>query len=85
MDLTEDQDLGRKFDWVQSLEVGEHIPPEKTSVFVNNLVKHAKNGIILSWAIPGQNGFSHINNKANSEVIEMLKAYNFVFDAAETK
>ena len=34
LDLVEMQDLKRKFDWVQSLEVGEHIPPAKTAVLV---------------------------------------------------
>ena len=41
-------------DWVMSLEVGEHIPPNTTSQFIKTLVRHAKKGIILSWAIPGQ-------------------------------
>ena len=65
LDLTAEQDLGRKFDWVQSLEVGEHIPPAKTDMYVKNLVKHASKGIVLSWAIVGQGGFAHINNKNN--------------------
>ena len=65
LDLTEKHDLGRKYDWVQSLEVGEHIPPEKTATFVDNLARHAEKGIVISWAIIGQNGFYHVNNKAN--------------------
>jgi hypothetical protein len=41
IDLTEILDLGKKYDWVQSFEVGEHIPPAKTTVFVENLLRHA--------------------------------------------
>jgi len=26
-------------------------------VFIENLAKNAKNGIFMSWAIPGQGGF----------------------------
>ena len=69
LDLTQEQDLGRTFDWVQSFEVGEHIPEAKISMYVKNLVKHATKGMILSWAVIGQGGFNHINNKDNQEVI----------------
>ena len=55
------QDLGKQFDWVQSFEVGEHIPPKSTEIYIDNLVRHARNGLVLSWAIVGQGGFHHIN------------------------
>lgn len=61
MDLTVPQYLGRQFDWVQSFEVGEHIPADKSEIYVDLLTKHAKKGIIISWAIPSQGGFGHIN------------------------
>lgn len=59
------QDLGRKFDWVQSFEVGQHIPDDKVHNYVDTLTKHAKKGIIMSWAIRSQGGFEHINQKDN--------------------
>jgi hypothetical protein len=40
-------------DFILSLEIGEHIPPETTDTFLNLLDKHVKYGIILSWGIPG--------------------------------
>lgn len=43
-------------EWVISLEVGEHIPAEFESVFIQNIKQHAKNGVILSWSVEGQGG-----------------------------
>lgn len=37
-------DLGRRFDWVMSIEVGEHIPVESEDVFMDNVIKHACKG-----------------------------------------
>lgn len=45
--------------------MGEHIPPAKTDIFVDNLVKHAKKGVFLTWGVVGQGGFGHINQKNN--------------------
>jgi hypothetical protein len=33
------------------------------SVYLDNVFRHAREGIILSWAVPGQDGLSHVNNK----------------------
>jgi tryptophanyl-tRNA synthetase len=51
-DLTRPRYLGKTFDWVTCFEVGEHIPPKYERIFVENLVRHAKEGIIISWALP---------------------------------
>jgi hypothetical protein len=32
-------------------------------VYLDNIFRLAKEGIILSWAVPEQGGLSHINNK----------------------
>lgn len=69
IDLTEPQRLPKKYDWVQSFEVGEHIPKDKTIIFVENIVRHATKGVLLSWGVIGQEGYYHINNKSNKEVI----------------
>jgi cyclopropane fatty-acyl-phospholipid synthase-like methyltransferase len=68
LDLSEEIDLGVCFDWVISLEVGEHIPEIFEQNFINNLHKHNKNGIILSWAVPGQGGTGHCNEKSNDYI-----------------
>lgn len=73
------------YDWVLCLEVGEHIPQEFEKVFLDNLDKLNKNGIILSWAVPGQGGDGHINCQTNEEVISKLKDYGYEFRPDESR
>ena len=61
-DLSKPIRLGRRFDLVQSLEVGEHIPASKAEVFIDNLVAHG-NVILFSAAVPGQGGEFHVNEQ----------------------
>jgi hypothetical protein len=56
-------DLGRQFDLVQSLEVGEHIEKRASDIFVDTLVRHARRYILFSAAPPGQGGEYHINEQ----------------------
>jgi SAM-dependent methyltransferase len=62
-ELSTPVDLGRKFDLVQSLEVGEHIATSASDTFVANIVRHARNLILFSAAPPGQGGEFHINEQ----------------------
>lgn len=61
-DLSKPFDLGRRFDMIVSLEVAEHIRPEATEVFVDNLCRHA-DAILFSAATPGQGGLHHVNER----------------------
>lgn len=61
-DLEAPIDLGRRFDMVISLEVGEHLPEASSASFVETLCRHA-NLILFSAAIPGQGGQWHINER----------------------
>ena len=56
-------DLGRQFDLVQSLEVGEHIEESASDIFADSLARHARRYILFSAAPPGQGGEYHINEK----------------------
>ena len=58
LDLTLPQYGLPLYDWVMSLEVAEHIPADFQAVYVDNINRHAKEGIVLSWARPGQGGYS---------------------------
>ncbi|KAK7004452.1 hypothetical protein BgiMline_005973, partial [Biomphalaria glabrata] len=40
------------YDWILSIEVAEHIPAKFEEIYLDNLVRHAREGIILSWAVP---------------------------------
>ncbi|XP_046567510.1 uncharacterized protein LOC124275871 [Haliotis rubra] len=68
------------YDWIISLEVAEHIPAKYEDVFIDNIVRHAKKGIVLSWAIPGQVGLQHINNRPLAYVQKLLSSKGFDTD-----
>lgn len=61
-DISKCFDLGRTFDLVQCLEVGEHIPERCSNVLVDNLVRHGKR-ILFSAATRGQGGENHVNEQ----------------------
>jgi len=56
------------FDWVMSLEVGEHLPKQFEDIFINNLHNNNKYGIVLSWAFEGQGGHGHFNERNNGYI-----------------
>jgi SAM-dependent methyltransferase len=62
VDLAHPFDLGRKFDFVQSLEVGEHLPPSASAGFVESITHHG-DVVLFSAALPGQGGTQHINER----------------------
>jgi len=77
-DLTNNLQLDCEY--VQSFEVGEHIPIEKMETFINNICMTAKKGVIISWAVEGQGGDGHINERNNDYIIEQFMKRNFIFD-----
>lgn len=77
LDLSTEFDLGKKYDCVLSLEVGEHIPKEYEWTFIQNIIKHASNFVILSWAIPGQGGHGHVNCVDNSYIKNIFENLGF--------
>ena len=50
------------------LEVLEHIPGEHESIVLDNVVRPALEGVVLSWATPGQGGYFHVNEKSAKSV-----------------
>jgi SAM-dependent methyltransferase len=79
-DLSEPLDLGKKFDWVMSLEVGEHLPPQFEQIFIENLDHHNMCGIVLSWALQGQGGKGHFNERNNDYIKSIMAQYGYVND-----
>ena len=80
LDLSRAVDLDHQFDWVMSLEVGEHLPKIYETIFIENLVRHTKNGLILSWAIKGQGGTGHFNEQNNDYVKEIFAKLGWIND-----
>tara|TARA_B110000444_G_scaffold261027_1_gene310574 strand:- start:145 stop:879 length:735 start_codon:yes stop_codon:yes gene_type:complete len=77
IDLSKDFYLGKKFDWVISLEVGEHLPPKYEDIYINNLHKHTSKGIIMSWAVPRQGGDGYVNERDNSYIRSKFEALGY--------
>lgn len=84
-DLSVPFDLGKQFECVMSLEVGEHIPKWGEETFFNNLVVHAQNLIILSWALVGQNGDGHVNCQDNPYILDQMGARGFQIDMVSSE
>jgi len=54
--------LQKKFDLCSSLEVAEHLTPERAETFVKDLCSFS-DIVLFSAAIPGQTGVNHINEQ----------------------
>jgi len=59
------------------MEVLEHIPAEYEHVVLDNIVRAAGHGIVLSWAPPGQPGYGHVNNKPMTYVKQAITNRGF--------
>ena len=90
MDLTQphpaDERPCVKGDWVLSLEVAEHIPPEFTDHFVRNLRCSCAVGAVVSWARPHQTGgLGHVNTKTQDDAIAAMARWGFKVDQDATR
>ncbi len=85
LDLSKPFYLKKKFDAVLSLEVGEHIPAEFEQQFIDNICKHAKKNLVISWAIEGQGGSGHVNCKNNDYIIEQIVDRGFKYNAKNSQ
>jgi hypothetical protein len=76
MDFSQPVIIG-KFDLVLCLEVGEHVPKEYEQTFINNICKASKKWICMSWGVPGQPGYGHVNNQSNDYIRCEIKRRGF--------
>lgn len=67
----------KNFDLTISSEVAEHIDPQDTETFMDNLTSFS-DVILFSAAIPGQGGTHHVNEQWPSYWIEKFSARGFV-------
>jgi SAM-dependent methyltransferase len=70
-------DLGRQYDLVQCLEVGEHIENSASEILAENLARHARRYILFSAAPPGQGGQHHINEQPYEFWRQMFETRGF--------
>ena len=73
-----------KWDWVLSLETGEHIPIEYENQFIHNLDILNDLGIILSWAVEGQGGDGHVNCRNNDYIIKRFGELGYYYSEKNT-
>ena len=69
---------------VLCLEVGEHIPPKHEQQFLENLNNMCDRRLILSWAIPGQGGHHHVNEKTNEYIIKRMEGFGLYLNHGDT-
>ena len=79
LDLSKEFNLNKKFDYVISLEVAEHIPKEYEEIYVDNLIRHTEYHLIISWAIKGQGGGGHVNEQDEDYVLNLYKKKGMVY------
>ena len=75
-DLSAPLHLERKFDLAISLEVAEHLPPERADGFVAELAG-AADFVLFSAAIPFQGGYGHVNEQWQSYWAERFARRGF--------
>ena len=85
LDLTLPQYGIPVYDWIISLEVAEHIPQQHEHTFIDNIIRHAKEGVVLSWAKPGQGGFKHVNNRPFEYVEKLFEGLGFKHSPVESQ
>eukprot|EP01062_Namystynia_karyoxenos_P033986 TRINITY_DN2492_c0_g1_i5.p2 TRINITY_DN2492_c0_g1~~TRINITY_DN2492_c0_g1_i5.p2 ORF type:complete len:304 (+),score=102.50 TRINITY_DN2492_c0_g1_i5:68-913(+) len=71
-------------DWVMCLEVAEHVPAAHEDALLDNMHRHNTKGLVLSWAVPGQDGRGHVNERPNDYVVNKLARLGYRLDAAGT-
>jgi len=85
LDLSNPFDLEECFDFVLSFEVGEHIPIQYEQSYLDNLCRHAHRAVIVSWAVPGQGGHGHVNERPNSYLIQEFLKRGFQYGKTQSK
>ncbi|SOV74237.1 conserved Plasmodium protein, unknown function [Plasmodium sp. gorilla clade G3] len=74
------------FDYVLCLNVGEYIPKKKEEIFLKNLDRLNDKGIIISWDKPNSFNIGTINEKAETEILDIfLNNYNYIYDEKNSK
>jgi hypothetical protein len=83
-DLAMPFSLGQKGSLI-CLEVLEHIPAEFESNAIDNVENHCDDYLFMSWAVPGQGGHGHFNEKSFEDVVALFNSRGFEFMPEETR
>lgn len=66
------------YDWIICLEVAEHVPKIYENILIENIHRNNRKGVILSWAVEGQDGLGHVNCQNNEYVKTKFKHLGYV-------
>lgn len=83
-DLTQPVGWNPPAQWAMFIEVGEHIPAQYEHIALDNVARAATDGLIVSWAYPGQRGRDHINCREEAWVVRQLGERGWQLDAEKT-
>jgi SAM-dependent methyltransferase len=75
--LDEPLPIDRRFDLAISLEVAEHLPPEKAAGFVAELTRLAP-VVLFAAAVPGQGGLHHVNEQWPDYWAALFRTHGYV-------
>lgn len=73
IDLSKIRYIDIHYDLVICLEVGEHIPEKHEQKFFDNISRFTSKHLVMSWAVPGQGGTGHFNEKPNLYIISQME------------
>lgn len=76
-DVMQPINLSSKKDLAMSIEVAEHILPEKSQTFVDNLANASNQYILFSAATPDQTGTGHINARLIDFWLDLFREKGF--------
>lgn len=75
-DLSQPIDVSERFDLAISLEVAEHLPPDRARGFVSDVTR-ASDVVLFGAAIPEQGGTGHVNEQWQSYWAEHFRACGY--------
>ena len=83
LNLAEPHTFDTPYDWVLSLEVGEHIPKAYEKIYLENLHRNNRYGVVLSWGVKGQVGYGHVNCQNNDYIKEIFAKLGYTNEKEE--
>ena len=84
-DLTDESLLPWSADLVYSIEVAEHLAERFAKNYVRKLTTAARHHVVLTAALPGQDGTNHVNCQPNQYWIDLIQPHGFTFDHETTE
>lgn len=72
----------QRFDWAMSFAVAEHVPFQYEHVFLGNLHRVSRAGLLLVWDDRSSTGTGHVNSRDESEVLRIFETLGYSLDTA---